>query len=94
MFCLFEFSYQKNFLVNFRGFAAGIYTTNSAEACQYCLQNSRANIVVLEDEKQLEKVLKVKDKLPKLKAIIQYEGVPKTNGVLSVSQKKFKNAKK
>ncbi|XP_011500028.1 PREDICTED: very long-chain-fatty-acid--CoA ligase bubblegum-like isoform X2 [Ceratosolen solmsi marchali] len=65
------------------GFAAGIYTTNSPEACQYCAESSRANIIVVEDEKQLEKILQIKNNLPKLKAIIQYDGTPTVKDVLS-----------
>lgn len=65
------------------GFAAGIYTTNSPEACQYCAESSRANIIVVEDSKQLEKILQIKKDLPLLKAIIQYEGIPKEKDVLS-----------
>lgn len=65
------------------GFAAGIYTTNSAEACHYCAESSRANIIVVEDAKQLEKILQIKKDLPNLKAIIQYEGIPKEKDVLS-----------
>ncbi|XP_058801294.1 long-chain-fatty-acid--CoA ligase ACSBG2-like [Phymastichus coffea] len=65
------------------GFAAGIYTTNSAEACQYCAQTSRANIIVVENNSQLKKILKIKGNLPKLKAIVQYEGIPKAKNVLS-----------
>ncbi|KAI4494503.1 hypothetical protein M0802_008824 [Mischocyttarus mexicanus] len=65
------------------GFAAGIYTTNSAEACQYCAQHSKANIIVVEDAKQLEKILQIKKNLPDLKAIIQYEGIPKDKDVIA-----------
>ncbi|XP_015517934.1 very long-chain-fatty-acid--CoA ligase bubblegum isoform X1 [Neodiprion lecontei] len=65
------------------GFASGIYTTNSAEACLYCAERSRANIIVVEDSKQLEKILAIKSKLPLLKAIVQYDGVPTQKGVLS-----------
>lgn len=68
----------------FRGLAAGIYTTNSAEACQYCAQHSKANIIVVEDTKQLEKILQIRKHLVHLKAIIQYEGIPKEKDVLSV----------
>ncbi|KAJ3600042.1 hypothetical protein NHX12_033994 [Muraenolepis orangiensis] len=56
------------------GFAVGIYTTNSAEACQYVAENCRANIIVVENCKQLQKILQVQDQLPHLKAIIQYKG--------------------
>ncbi|KAM6962439.1 long-chain-fatty-acid--CoA ligase ACSBG2 [Aplochiton taeniatus] len=55
------------------GFAVGIYTTNSPEACQYVAENCKANIIVVENHKQLQKILQVKDKLPHLKAIIQYK---------------------
>ncbi|CAH1965014.1 unnamed protein product [Acanthoscelides obtectus] len=65
------------------GIAVGIYTTNSAEACYYCLDHSKANIVVVEDEKQLEKVLEVRPRLPNLKAIIQYSGEVKHSDVIS-----------
>ncbi|CAK9800207.1 Long-chain-fatty-acid--CoA ligase ACSBG2 [Anthophora plagiata] len=65
------------------GYAVGIYTTNSPEACQYCAESSKANILVVEDAKQLEKILQIKHNLPHLKAIIQYEGTPKEKDVLS-----------
>ncbi|XP_036454558.1 long-chain-fatty-acid--CoA ligase ACSBG2-like [Colossoma macropomum] len=56
------------------GLATGIYTTNSPEACQYVAHNSEANVLVVENNKQLVKILQVKDQLPHLKAIIQYKG--------------------
>lgn len=68
----------------FRGFAAGIYTTNSPEACHYCAVKSYANIIVVEDKKQLDKILSIKDRLPALKAIVQYSGKPEAEGVISV----------
>uniref|UniRef100_A0A8C1IQ10 Long-chain-fatty-acid--CoA ligase ACSBG2 n=1 Tax=Cyprinus carpio TaxID=7962 RepID=A0A8C1IQ10_CYPCA len=55
------------------GFAVGIYTTNSPEACQYVAENCQANILVVENHKQLQKILQVQDRLPHLKAIIQYK---------------------
>lgn len=42
-----------------RGFAVGIYTTNSPEACQYVADNCKANILVVENHKQLQKILQV-----------------------------------
>lgn len=55
------------------GFAVGIYTTNSPEACQYVADNCKANIIVVENQKQLQKILQIEDKLPHLKAIVQYK---------------------
>ena len=73
-----------------RGLSTGVYTTNSPEACYYILENCKANIVVVENQKQLDKILEVRyrkkhckkvilshqvrDKLPHLKAIVQYKG--------------------
>lgn len=55
------------------GLAFGIYTTNSADACYYAAENCEANILVVENHKQLQKILQVMDKLPHLRAIIQYK---------------------
>merc|ERR1719244_2354767 len=44
------------------GLACGIYTTNCAEVVEYKLRHSRANIVVVEDQEQLDKVLEKRDK--------------------------------
>ncbi|XP_029466767.1 long-chain-fatty-acid--CoA ligase ACSBG2 [Rhinatrema bivittatum] len=55
------------------GLAVGIYTTNSADACHYVADNCEANILVVENHKQLQKILQIMDKLPHLKAIIQYK---------------------
>ncbi|KAL0979625.1 hypothetical protein UPYG_G00187460 [Umbra pygmaea] len=55
------------------GLAAGIYTTNSPEACQYVADNCEANVLVVENQKQLLKILQIKDQLPHLKAIVQYK---------------------
>lgn len=38
----------------------GIYTTNSPEACQYVAENCKANIIVVENHKQLQKILQVR----------------------------------
>lgn len=57
------------------GFATGIYTTNSPEACEYVAGNCEANIIVVENTTQLKKILKVWPHLPHLKAVIQYSGV-------------------
>ncbi|XP_078530572.1 long-chain-fatty-acid--CoA ligase ACSBG2-like isoform X3 [Lissotriton helveticus] len=56
------------------GLAVGIYATNSPEACQFVAENCKANILVVENSKQLAKILQVQDQLPHLKAIVQYSG--------------------
>lgn len=44
---------------SYRGIVAGIYATNSPEACQYVASDSKANIIVVENQKQLDKILQV-----------------------------------
>ncbi|XP_026731627.1 long-chain-fatty-acid--CoA ligase ACSBG2-like isoform X2 [Trichoplusia ni] len=70
------------------GYAAGIYTTNSADACYHCLTSSRANICAVQDKKQLDKILSIRHKLPHLKALVQWEGNVDTSvpGVYSWDQ--------
>ena len=52
------------------GIAAGIYTTNTAEACEYVSSSSAAEVVVLEGNKQLAKYAGANTKLPSLKCIV------------------------
>ena len=42
-----------------RGLAAGFYTTNGPEACQFVASDCKANIIVVENQKQLDKILQV-----------------------------------
>ncbi|MDP9228332.1 MAG: AMP-binding protein, partial [Actinomycetota bacterium] len=51
-----------------------IYQTNSAQECEYVLENSDAKILIVEDSEQLEKVREVRDRLPKLEHVILIEG--------------------
>ena len=37
----------------------GIYATNSPEACHYVAENCEANVIVVENKNQLNKILKV-----------------------------------
>lgn len=56
------------------GLAAGVYTTNSPEAVFHVLESSNANIVVVDDTKQMDKIKEIKHRLPNLKAAIQLYG--------------------
>ena len=51
-----------------------IYQTNSAEECQYVLENSDARLVIVENEEQLAKIRAVRDRLPKLEQVVIMEG--------------------
>lgn len=56
------------------GLAAGIYTTNSADAIRHILDKSLSNIVVVEDARQLNKIVAIRDQLPLLKSVILLNG--------------------
>jgi long-chain acyl-CoA synthetase len=51
-----------------------IYQTNSAEECQYVLDNSDAKAVVVEDAEQLAKVRAVRGRCPQLEHVVLMEG--------------------
>ena len=51
---------------------AGIYTTNSPEACQYVLEHSEAKVCVCQSGKSAMKIASIRDNLPNLKAIVVY----------------------
>ncbi|KAL7012670.1 hypothetical protein ACKWTF_014975 [Chironomus riparius] len=53
------------------GLITGIYLTNSTSSVHHVLDNSKANIIVVDEQTQLDKILQIRDKLPHLKAIIQ-----------------------
>ncbi|MFO0749174.1 MAG: AMP-binding protein [Myxococcota bacterium] len=52
------------------GVPAGIYTTSSAEQCQYITDHCDAAIVVAENQEHLAKFIAVRAQLPKVKAIV------------------------
>ncbi|XP_073738224.1 long-chain-fatty-acid--CoA ligase ACSBG1 [Callorhinus ursinus] len=58
------------------GIVTGIYTTSSPEACQHIAHDSRANVIVVDTQKQLEKILKTWKDLPHLKAVVIYGEAP------------------
>ncbi|KAM7048406.1 long-chain-fatty-acid--CoA ligase ACSBG1 isoform 3-T5 [Molossus nigricans] len=58
------------------GIVTGIYTTSSPETCQYIAHDCRASIIVVDTQKQLEKILKIWGNLPHLKAVVMYREAP------------------
>jgi long-chain acyl-CoA synthetase len=61
-----------------------IYQTNSAEECEYVLENSDAKVVIVEDADQLEKIRQVRDRCPKLEHVIRMSGTG--GGAISVDE--------
>uniref|UniRef100_A0A8I3NEK9 long-chain-fatty-acid--CoA ligase n=2 Tax=Canis lupus familiaris TaxID=9615 RepID=A0A8I3NEK9_CANLF len=56
------------------GLCVGIYATNSADACQYVITNAKVNVLLVENDLQLQKILSIpQSRMETLKAIIQYK---------------------
>ena len=66
-----------------QGVPAGIYTTCTAEQCQYVAANCNAAVAVVEDASYLEKLMAVWDRLPELRTIVLMEGSSEHDKVLS-----------
>jgi long-chain-fatty-acid--CoA ligase ACSBG len=54
------------------GVSAGIYMTNTPDACKYISEHSKAKVVVCDGLKQLEKYYKISAELPNLQALVMY----------------------
>ena len=55
------------------GVANGIYPTDAAAQVEYLLADSGSVVVFVEDEEQLDKVLEVRARLPKLRKIVVFD---------------------
>jgi long-subunit acyl-CoA synthetase (AMP-forming) len=64
------------------GLPAGIYTTSSPEQCHYIAEHAECNVVVVENEAQLAKLLSIRDDLHDLKVIVLMEGEVSGRGVI------------
>jgi long-chain-fatty-acid--CoA ligase ACSBG len=65
------------FIANFAaiaagGVAAGIYTTNQADACHYVASHCNARVILCQGLTQLEKFYEISKDLPALKALVVY----------------------
>jgi long-chain acyl-CoA synthetase len=55
------------------GVSNGIYPTDAAEQVEYLCQDSSTTVLFVEDDEQLDKVLAVREQLPKLKKIVVFD---------------------
>ena len=55
------------------GVSNGIYPTDAAAQAEYLLADSASVVVFVEDEEQLDKVLEVRERLPRLRKIIVFD---------------------
>ncbi len=62
---------------------AGIYPTSSPEQCAYILEHCKASCAIVEDAKQLAKILSIRSQLPDLKFIVLMKGKSREANVYS-----------
>ncbi|XP_008709666.2 long-chain-fatty-acid--CoA ligase ACSBG2 [Ursus maritimus] len=55
------------------GFSVGILSTNSPKACQVIAESSEMDIFVVDNDRQLQKIIQIQGSLKHLKAIVQYK---------------------
>jgi len=67
------------------GCGVGLYPTNSAEQCEYIINHADAEVVVVDTPQQLEKILRVRARLPKVKTVVVVDekAADRDEGVLS-----------
>jgi long-chain acyl-CoA synthetase len=65
---------------------AGIYTTNTAEQCEYVARHCAARIAFVEDAEQLAKFREIRERLPSLVAVVVMREEPDGDDALSWSQ--------
>ncbi len=71
------------------GAAAGVYTTCSAEEVQYVVHHCEAHVLLLEDEKQWQKVAQERERLPLLEHVVLMKGAPEIDDPLVMSWAEF-----
>lgn len=65
---------------------AGIYTTNTADQCQYIAEHCEARVAFVENAEQLAKFRAVRDQLPQLRAIVVMNAEPDGDDAISWRQ--------
>jgi long-chain acyl-CoA synthetase len=68
-----EWVYADMGIVGAGGVSAGIYPTDAVSQVEYVLRDSASAFVFVEDEEQLDKVLRVRQALPALRGIVVFD---------------------
>jgi long-chain acyl-CoA synthetase len=68
------------------GISVGLYPTSSPQQCSYIINHSDAEFVLVDTREQLEKILRVRHELPKVKTIIVARQDAAAPGAISFSE--------
>jgi long-chain acyl-CoA synthetase len=63
-------------IVSIGACSVGIYHSNLTKDCRYIIDHSDAKIVFAQDEIQLEKLLEIRNEIPKIEKVILFSGNP------------------
>jgi long-chain acyl-CoA synthetase len=58
------------------GVTVPIYQSNTPQECQYILDNSEAELIFVENELQLKKVMQIREQIPRIRKVILMFGSP------------------
>jgi long-chain acyl-CoA synthetase len=68
-----EWTYAQFGILTAGAVSVSVYQTNSAEECHYVLEHSESEVVFVEDAEQLEKIRRVRNRLPLLREVIVFD---------------------
>ncbi len=81
-----EWSYSHFAILAAGAVSVSVYQTNSPEECHYVLEHSESEVVFLEDAEQLDKIRRVRDRLPKLRHIVLMEPVEGAQDAITLDE--------
>lgn len=79
-------------IISAGGVGVGLYPTSSAEQCQYIINHSDAEFVLVDTPHQLDKILKIRENLPQVKAVIALDEAAARNASGVISYQEFLQA--
>jgi long-chain acyl-CoA synthetase len=68
---------------------AGVYPSNLAEDCQYVINHSDAVLLFVQNQQQLQKILKIRKNLSNIHKVILFEGNTESNDSWIITYKAF-----
>ncbi|MFM7570477.1 MAG: AMP-binding protein, partial [Betaproteobacteria bacterium] len=86
-----EWSYSDYGILLAGGVSSGIYPTDAAPQVEYLCADSGSRVLFVEDDEQLDKILEVRERLPRLRRIVVFdtEGLARLNDPMVLSLEAF-----
>jgi long-chain acyl-CoA synthetase len=76
------------------GATTTIYTSNTAEECEYIITDSDTVVVFVEDDKLAERILSIRDRIPKVKQVVNITGKAAAEGFVITLAELMEQGKK